>query len=192
MNDFANISDESLVARVRKRDHQAFAQLVERHTQKFYAAAYRIVGDGTEAEDIVQDAFLKLWDKPGLWKEGKGAKFTTWFYKIVTNMAIDVTRKRGKVLPTEQTEIWADERTAQDEAMAERQQQKALEEAIQSLPENQKVALNLCFYEGLSNKEAADVLDIGVKALESLLMRAKAGVRDHLIRENILQVKETG
>ena len=71
--------------------------------------------------------------------------------------------------------------------MIEQQKQKALEGAMQELPQKQRSALNLCFYEGLSNKEAADILGVGVKALESLLMRGKAGLKDILTREGILE-----
>lgn len=187
-----DISDESLMVRIQTRDHQAFTHLVERHTQRFYAAAYRMVGSKEDAEDIVQAAYLKIWDRPEVWKEGKGAKFTTWFYRIITNMAIDAGRKKSKSTAVEHIEDWQDEREAQDTMMVEKQRQDALEAAIQALPDNQKAALNLCFYEGISNKDAAEILGVNVKALESLLMRAKNNVRDTLIREGIIQVKEAG
>lgn len=184
------ISDESLMERVQTHDHQAFSQLVTRHSDKFYGAAYRVVMNTPEAEDIVQEAFLKLWDNPKIWKANKGAKFTSWFYKIVMNISIDKYRKNKKQSYAEFKEEEFDHEPEQESTMINRQEQKGLEIAIQSLPEKQMMALNLCFYEGLSNKEAANIMDVNVKALESLLMRAKTGVKDYLYRAGILNKGE--
>lgn len=190
------VSDESLMLRVRNGEHEAFSILVKRHTKMFYAAAYRMCSNSDEAEDIVQDAFLKLWNNPAMWDSERGAKFTTWFYRVVTNQAVDALRKKKKTTGGDAFEFIADNRASQQETMEQDQQQATLEGAIQSLPERQKMALNLCFYEGLSNKEAADIIGVGLKGLESLLMRAKAGLRDELIRRGLslteLSVKTKG
>lgn len=180
-------SDESLMVRICGGDHQAFAFLVRRHAQKFYAAAYRICGDVFESEDIVQDAFLKLWNKPDAWDKSRGAKFTTWFYRVVINLAIDRGRRKKIIVNSEALDLVADDTKRADQMMQETQKQQAIEKAIQTLPERQKAALNLCFYDGLSNKEAADILGVGLKALESLLMRAKSGLHDELTRQGFLQ-----
>lgn len=184
------ISDESLMERVLRHDHQAFSQLVTRHSDKFYGAAYRIVFSQHEAEDVVQEAFLKLWRNPKIWKADKGAKFTSWFYKIVMNISIDKYRKNSKQTNAEFNEEEFEHKPKQEDDMIQNEEQKLLGAAIQSLPEKQMMALNLCFYEGLSNKEAADVLEVKLKALESLLMRAKSGVKDYLHRAGILNQGE--
>lgn len=172
-------SDESLMALVRSdKNHQAFSELVQRRHEMFYAAAYRIVGNSEDAEDVTQAAFLKIWDNPSLWKEGKKAKFTTWFYTIVTNMARDVLRKRKKVQDISNVPLSFD--ASQEGEMILTQQQQQLEMAIAALPEKQMLALNLCVYEELSNKEAAEIIGVGVKALESLLMRAKDNLRKQI------------
>lgn len=181
-----DLTDESLMARVCSGDHGAFSMLVRRHTKMFFAAAYRMCGNADEAEDIVQEAFLKLWHNPRAWDNARGAKFTTWFYRVVTNHGIDTMRKKKKTVGDEVFDAMSDGRASQLEVMSAREEQEALEAAIQALPERQKMALNLCFYEGLSNKEAAEIIGVGLKGLESLLMRAKAGVRDALVRGNIL------
>ena len=180
-------TDESLMERVQSGDHQAFAELVQRHTKRFYAAAYRVCSDQDRAEDIVQEAFLKLWQKPHMWKSGQGAKFTSWFYRVVTNTALDAMRKLKPEYGSDTLDIYEDGRQRQDDQMQQDQEQDILESAIQALPERQKLALNLCFYEGLSNKEAADIIGVGVKAVESLLMRAKARLKDELIRTGVLE-----
>ncbi|MCB1532974.1 MAG: sigma-70 family RNA polymerase sigma factor [Alphaproteobacteria bacterium] len=187
-------TDESLMVRIQKADHRAFSVLVQRHTERFYALAFRTCSDQMMAEDIVQEAFLKLWKKPDSWNADKGAKFTTWFYRVVVNTAHDFGRKKRKEYTSEKLESFADESLKADEALHEAEQQEKLEEAVQALPERQKAALNLCFYEGLSNKEAADIMGVGVKALESLLMRAKTALKDELIRGGIIETpmkKET-
>ncbi len=190
MADAEEESDERLMVRVREQDHQAFAMLVRRHTDRFYATAFRMCGQQEEAEDIVQEAFLKLWDRPESWDASKGAKFTTWFYRVVTNQALDRLRKRKNSYGTEVVERLVDPSKDQQREMEDSQEQKYIEAAIQALPERQKAALNLCFYEGLSNKEAAEALGVGIKALESLLMRAKAGLRDELTRRGLIRRKE--
>ncbi len=188
----ARDDDESLMARVSKRDHSAFATLVRRYSERYYHVAYRMCGRQDEAEDIVQEAFLKLWQKPDSWNAGRGAKFTTWFYRVVTNQALDYVRKKKHVNVGEAMERFVDETQNQVRKLQAQQEQEILEQAIQSLPERQKTALNLCFYEEMSNKEAAEVMGVGLKALESLLMRAKAGLRDELARRNMLSLNEKG
>lgn len=177
--------DEGLVALICEGDHRAFATLVERHTRMFFAAAYRVCGDAIQSEDIVQDAFLKFWTKPQAFDASKGAKFTTWFYRVVTNVAIDAMRKKKPMASDDVINFTADTAMLADDAMVVSEEQAALEAAIQELPERQKLALNLCVYEGLSNKEAAEVLSVGVKALESLLMRAKKALKEKFAAQNL-------
>lgn len=183
--------DESLVVRICEGDHRAFAQIVERHSGLFFQAAYRMCSNAEDAEEIVQEAFLKLWKKPQAFDAGKGTKFTTWFYRVVTNLAIDHVRRKKPQSGSDVLDYMADKTPLADEQLEEHDRQSALEEAIQTLPERQKAALNLCFYEGLSNKEAAEVLGVGVKALESLLMRAKAALRDDLDAQGLLEPQKT-
>ena len=181
MTDYSQISDESLVVRVQSGDHEAFSHLVRRHTNLFFKAAYRMCADENEAEDIVQDAFLKFWKKPEGFDADKGAKFTTWFYRVVTNLAIDHMRRKKPQSDPKVLEFIRDDQALADEVIDEQNKEAALESAIQALPERQKAALNLCFYEGLTNKEAAEILGVGVKALESLLMRAKTALKEKLM-----------
>ena len=188
MDDYLNIDDERLMDLLQKGDHQAFSTLVRRHSTMFYASAYRVTGDQGEAEDAVQDAFLKLWKKPEVWNAGRGAKFTTWFYRVVINAATDRMRKKKPAQASDfLLENREDNRDLQDDALEKGQEEQALEDAIQALPERQKLALNLCFYEGMSNKEAAEILGVGLKALESLLMRAKVALRESLTAQGFIE-----
>lgn len=183
-------TDESLMLLIKQGNHQAFAILVRRHTDRFYAGAFRMCGNRSEAEDMIQDAFLKIWNKPDLWKEDKGARFTTWFYRILLNQNTDRLRKTKKSTSDETVlSFIADSRETPEGQALQNDEERQIEAALAALPERQKTALNLCFYEGLSNADAADAMGVKVKALESLLMRAKAGVRDYLKSKQLLPEK---
>ena len=171
-----NLDDKSLMCQIQEESHEAFATLVDRHSNRFYRIAYRLVSSKDDAEDIVQDAFLKLWNRPNLWDPGKGAKFTTWFYRVVINMCLDHRKKKKLINLSEDIEL-ADENPGPDVLFDEHQEQVLLEQFIYELPERQQLAINLCFYEGLSNNEAAQIIGVTVKALQSLVMRAKTTLK---------------
>ena len=177
MTSYDEKTDEDLMACVCKGDHRAFSVLVKRHTQKFFNLAYRTLGNEKDAEDIVQDSFTKVWRKPTLYKPERGAKFTTWFYRIVVNASIDLKRKNKPVYGLEEQMVDGDY-VRQDEKMVVAEEYAQLESAIQQLPERQQTALNLCYYQGVAQKEAADIMGVGVKALESLLSRAKTSLKE--------------
>jgi RNA polymerase sigma-70 factor (ECF subfamily) len=151
--------------------------LVNRHAKRFYNIAYRFLSNRDDAEDIVQEAFLKLWAKPESWNERKQTKFTTWFYRIVTNLCLD-HRKKKNPLPLGKDIQLMDRQPGQDMVVDLKRKQMFLDRFIRELPERQHLALNLCFYEGLSNKEAAEIIGVEVKALQSLIMRAKTTLRE--------------
>jgi RNA polymerase sigma-70 factor (ECF subfamily) len=176
---WADKEDHELLALIQDGNGQAFAVLVERHTQRFYRLAYRYLQSKEAAEDVVQDAFIKLWENPSLWQSQRSSKFATWFYRIVVNLCLDLC-KRKKPVPLEDESSLIDEREPVDEIMIQLQEQQALEKEIAALPERQRTALNLCFDEGLSNQEAADVMGLNLKALQSLIMRAKTTLKERM------------
>jgi len=179
-----NNNDESLMERVITRDHQAFSILVDRHSSRYYGAAYKIVMNKADAEDIVQAAFLKIWERPQIWQSHKGAKFQTWFYKIVINQCFDFKRKLKKMMPLIGEEFIPSNDQNAEAVIAQTQESDlkntALNDAIARLPKNQKIAIALCYEEGLKQKDAAQVMDISIKAFESLLGRAKASIKTNL------------
>lgn len=180
-----DLSDETLMALIQKQDQNAFAILLQRHSDRFYSLAYRTLFSQSDAEDVVQECFLKLWRKPDIWKADSKATFTTWFYRIIINACIDKNRQTKPVTPYDEVEI-LDENSDSFERLSSQQQedirQKRLTLALQKLPERQRTALNLCFYEGLKNQAAAEVMDINLKALQSLLMRAKTSLKNDLAK----------
>ncbi|HVO92391.1 MAG TPA: sigma-70 family RNA polymerase sigma factor [Terriglobales bacterium] len=171
--------DNELLALLQEGSHAAFAELVRRHTERYYRLAFRYLQNRESAEDVVQDAFLKLWEDPRRWQPDKNTKFTTWFYRVVVNLCLDWQKKKQPVELNEDMPL-LDDRESADEAMQRKQEQLALERAIAALPERQRTAINLCYDEGLSNQDAADVMAINLKALQSLVMRAKATLKERL------------
>src|SRR5215813_6355348 len=132
--DWAEKEDGDLLALIQTGSHHAFGVLVRRHTERFYRLAYRYVQNREAAEDIVQDAFLKLWEAPGRWQPERNSKFTTWFYRIVVNLCLDWQKKK-RPIPLDEDMPLADERESADEAMIRIQEQRILEKEIAALPE---------------------------------------------------------
>lgn len=172
------LNDAQLMERVGRGDKAAYSTLLARHLKPLHGFAYRILGDGDETEDAVQNAFVKIWVKAQSFDADKAA-FTTWAYRIVMNQCLDAKRKRRfDAMPEDYDAVDESvniEAEAINQATAHRVQQ-----AIASLPERQRIALTLCHFEGHSQAQAAKVLDVGVKALESLLSRARATLKKTL------------
>lgn len=171
---------------IAKGNRAAFDHLVQRHLDKTCAMAARLCGHSHDADDIVQDAFLQVWVSAPKWKAGR-AKFTTWFYRIVMNKSIDNFRKAKKTrAQDEYPEYGLEDTNAQrpESEMIEKQEKIILNQAINSLPEKQRTAIILCYQKELSNKEAADIMDLHIKALEGLLVRGRKKLHDILSAQN--------
>jgi len=171
--------DHELLALVQEGSHPAFAELVKRHTERFYRLAFRYLQNKEAAEDVVQDAFLKLWEDPSKWQADRNTKFTTWFYRVVVNLCLDWQKRKRPVELTDEIPL-VDNRETADQAMLRSEEQRILEKEIAALPERQRTALNLCFDEGLSNQDAADAMGVNLKALQSLIMRAKSTLKERM------------
>ena len=173
--------DEILLDEIQKGSSSAFAVLVRRHGRKYYGLAYRYTASREEAEDIIQTAFVKLWENPYVWNPRKGAKFTTWFYRIVVNLCLDSRKKHKAFIISESFEA-EDENQNQERDVAGSEEKELLAKEIAALPSRQKIALILCFYEDLSHENAAKTMNVSVKALQSLLMRAKTTLKRRMQR----------
>ena len=181
MVDREHIEDQELLLRIQAGSHAAFAILVKRHADRFYKLAFRFVNSREVAEDLVQDAFLALWERPARWSADKSTKFTSWFYRIVINRCLNY-RKQVEHFAAIDEEGLTDDRLSQDEVLMMSEKQQALEVSIAALPDRQRTALNLCFYEGVSNQMAAEIMGVKLKALQSLLMRAKNNLKERLTK----------
>ena len=172
-----------MLAKVREGSHEAFSVLVEKYTARYYGLAYRTLFNKIDAEEIVQEAFLKLWHRPELWDPTKKTRFSTWFYRVVANMCIDRNRKKKPVLVEDIDAVAGANNQQADEAIYKKEQRRLLDASILELPENQRMALNLCFYEELSNQEAADIMKLSLKALQSLIIRAKSALKEKVAKK---------
>lgn len=181
-------TDEDLMMRIGNGDRVAFGELVRRHLSKAVAVAQRVTGSRGDAEEIAQEAFLRVWTKAPTWRspkgrsaegEFRGARFTTWLYRVVVNLGID-RKRRPAMSALEAAGDPADPADSALHAMEKAQLSARVAAAVATLPERQRAALTLCFYEGLSNREAADILALTPGAVESLLVRARRSLRDAL------------
>ena len=178
--------DVRLMQLVAGGDTTAFEQLVERHQTLVAGTVARMLGSNSDVEDIAQQVFIRVWKSAGRYVAR--AKFTTWLLKITRNLVFNEMRraKRHPHLPV-QIEPGAEEMPLKDEAMAtpdatllQAELQAEIEKAIVLLPDTQRMALILRRYEELSYEEIADVLDLSVPAVKSLLFRARTELRDRL------------
>lgn len=174
----AGTSDEALMERVRHGDQQAYRTLVERHVDRMYALAHRLLHHPAEAEDVVQDAFLQVWSRRALWRPD-GAKFRTWLYRVVVNGCID-RRRRPASQPIDEADGRADDRPDAVRLIHQRQARDRLRAALDRLLPQQRIALTLRYYEDMSNAESAVVMDLTVPAVEALLKRARQKLRELL------------
>jgi len=173
-----NLEDAELLARFAQGDRAAAQVLTARLAPVVYAQAFRMLGDRAEAEDITQDSLLRLWHAAPDWQAGQ-AKVTTWLYRVTSNLCIDKMRKSNRQSSDAVPEMPDDgpdmERCLQDRARAQ-----ALRAALSDLPDRQKQAMVLRHLEGLSNPDVAQIMQISVEAVESLMSRGKRSLADAL------------
>lgn len=177
--------ERALMMRVGTGDAAAFERIVERHMPMLHALAWRMLGDPGEAEDVVQESLVKLWVNAKGWQPSGGG-LGAWLRRIATNACLDRLRK-PKALSDEALPERADESPLADDLIDTDRRRAAVQAAILGLPDRQRAAIILTYHEGVSNAEAASILGIGVKALESLLVRARQGLSDRLVRQGIME-----
>jgi len=168
-------SDEALLALYARGEPAAARALTQRLVPRVMAYAARLLGDRAEAEDVAQEAMLRLWRAAPGWRAGE-AKISTWLYRVVTNLATDRLRRRGR----RGAHVGLDEAAEPPDPgpdavaqLAEGDRMAALNGALAALPDRQREAVVLRHLEGLSNPEIAEVMGIGVEAVESLTARGK-------------------
>jgi RNA polymerase sigma factor (sigma-70 family) len=167
--------DEELLSRVAAGDPAAVRALVGRKLPRLLALAGRMLGDGPEAEDVAQDAFLRVWKQAPKWRPG-AAKFDTWLHRVALNLCYDRLRRRRELAFAEPPER-ADEGPAPDRGLQAMDTGRRVAAAMAALPDRQREAIVLCHYQELGNIEAAAVMGVSVEALESLLARGRRALR---------------
>lgn len=168
---FQEVSNEALLVLYANGDQDAARSLTLRLTPKIFAHAFRVIGDRSEAEDVAQEAMIRLWKQAPEWRQGE-AKVTTWLYRVVANLCTDRLRK-GRGVALESIPEPEDDAPTAAEGLQHQARLDALQMSLNTLPERQKQAVILRHIEGLSNPEIAEILEIGVEAVESLTARGK-------------------
>src|SRR6266542_4104050 len=178
--------DVRLMQLVSGGDTSAFEELIERHQSLVAGTVARMLGSNSDVEDIAQQVFIRVWKSARRYVPR--AKFTTWLLKITRNLVFNELRrsKRHAHVPL-QSEPGAEDPPLKDEtnlapdaSLLESELQRTIEEAILQLPETQRMALVLRRYEQLSYEQIAEVLDLSVPAVKSVLFRARSELRSRL------------
>jgi len=177
--------DGALMRCVATGDAQALEAVAERYTPMLFAVAWRMLADAAEAEDVVQETITRAWVNAASWTP-VGGGLGAWLRRIATNLSLDRKRRRAFV-SDEAVPERADESPSADALIDAERRRQAVATAMQALPDRQRAAIVLTYYEGVSNAEAAAVLGLGVKALESLLVRARQGLSRNLMAQGLLQ-----
>ncbi|MGP6087550.1 RNA polymerase sigma factor [Antarctobacter jejuensis] len=165
--------DEDLLAAYAAGDAQAAKVLTQRLAPRVFAHAMRMLGgDRAEAEDVTQDALLRLWRAAPGWRSGE-AKVTTWLYRVTANLCIDRIRRRRSGPDLDSVPEPMDEAPSAAAGLQQAARAEALQLALDGLPDRQRQAVILRHIEGLSNPEIGEIMDIGSRAVESLVARGK-------------------
>ena len=174
-------SDEALLMRYATGDQAAARALTLRLTPRVYAHACRMLGIPAEAEDVTQEALLRLWRIAPDWRRGE-ARITTWLYRVVANLCTDrLRRARGVALDAVPEP--EDGAPSADERLQQMSREAALQSALNRLPERQRQAVILRHIDGLANPEIAEIMEISTEAVESLTARGKRALSADLVAQ---------
>jgi RNA polymerase sigma factor (sigma-70 family) len=166
-------NDDALLVLYANGDSSAAAELMQRLAPRALGVAIRVLGNRAEAEDVTQEAMMRLWRMAPDWQPGK-AKVSTWLYRVVMNLCIDVKRrKRGRDVDLDAIPEPPDPGSSAADRMQDLARQDALQEALMQLPERQRQAVVLRHLEELTNPEISGIMEISVEAVESLTARGK-------------------
>lgn len=186
--------DAKIVTALASGDPAALKSLMERHLPRIKSLAWYMLKDEMKAEDIAQEVFMKAWKHAPNWQSG-GAKYSTWLYRVAKNLCYDQLRKKQEIHLDVLPDI-TDPSIASDEAMIQSDklasQKTKIAQALTALPERQNLAIILCHFQNKSQKQAADIMEINVRAYESLLARGRQSLRQRLNPHKKSLLKDMG
>ena len=182
---YANITDSDLILAIQQEDKAAFAELVRRNLDRVWRLARNVLRDDSDADDVTQEVFLSVWRARDKWRPGT-AQVSTWIYRISINKCIDFKRRK-KTNSVELSEEIVDQKAPNAEATIERRQQgNVLLSAIEQLPDAQRLAISLYYYEELEVSEIARALENTEQGVRSLLKRGRQNLRRQMQMEKDL------
>lgn len=170
-------SDASLMRRIGAGEGDAARAIVARHIDRVVGLSHRMLGDAAEAEDVAQDAFLRLWRNAARWEPR--ALLGTWLHRVTYNLCVDRLRRRRSVPLDEAAEI-ADPAPGAGAVIHLKDVSAAVSRALDALPDRQRQAILLVHYQEVGNIEAARILGVSVEAIESLLARGRRSLKQTL------------
>jgi len=193
-------SEAALVKLVARKNQAAFKKLLNMHLSGINRYTVRMIGNAANAEDITQEVFLRLWTRADSYKP-EASKLSTWLHNIAHNLCIDYFRKNNRFIQ-DSSEIYETEEnlhlasvsgrphgiatSGSDEPeheLAKKNRDHDVKKALMTLPERQRSAIIMCHYQGVSNKDAAHIMEVSVDALESLLSRGRLKLRKLLTED---------
>lgn len=181
--------EAALMRAIAEGDKAAFERVVDMYMAQIYRFCYRMLGDGTRAEDATQDCFVRLWNSAGSWKPS--GRIRSWLLRIAHNLCIDELRSLKSHEPIEDhTYHLAVAQPSPQQALQRLEASREIHLALAALPERQRTALMLIHYSECSHIEAAEIMGVSIEAIESLLARGKRGLREILGTEGKTILKE--
>jgi RNA polymerase sigma-70 factor, ECF subfamily len=169
--------DARLLQAATSRDAKAFASLMTRHYAIVYRVIWRVMNGHADAEDVTQEAFMRLWNNPSQLRDATALR--AWLIRVATNLAND--RYRGQSMAGQETmDDLADERDSAAQALMRNEAQIRIDRAIARLPDRQRLALTLIHLENLGQRTAAEIMELSIDALESLVARARRALKEDL------------
>ena len=187
--DEANAQDLRWMAAIKLGDTEALGALIECHQHRIIGTVTKMLGDESDGEDIAQQVFIRVWKNAGRYEPT--AKFTTWLYKITRNLVFNELRRRTRH-PTHSLDrpfdddddrpMQAPDHTAKapDRTLLDEEMQATIQQAINELPETQRLAVVLRRYDDISYEEIGEILELTVPAVKSVLFRARTELREKL------------
>jgi len=182
------LKDEELMLQFQDGDEASFRTLVDRYKQRIYAFAYRFLNRSSEAEDIAQEVFVKIYFSRDTYRPA--AKFSTWVYVITRNTCLQASKKLGTKVSLnekrsetglEMLETMTDNTSeSPSEKILSDEKSSKIAEAIDRLPESQKMAIILKRYDQMSYEEMAEVMSCSVQSVKSLLFRGRTALKEYL------------
>ncbi|MBX9633983.1 MAG: sigma-70 family RNA polymerase sigma factor [Magnetospirillum sp.] len=183
-----DLMDElALIRAAGQGDRNAFARLMTTHASFALALATRMTGNAADADEVVQEAFLRAWKAMPNWRSDSGAQFRTWLYRVVVNLCLDRGRRPG-FIAMEVADEPIDLQSGGLEILSQRQAGSVVNGLLDDLPPRQRVAVALCYLDEMSASEAAKVMKLSVSALEALLVRGRRGLRQGLLRRGLAKL----
>jgi RNA polymerase sigma-70 factor (ECF subfamily) len=186
--EYVLLADEDLISLVQTNDAEAFAVLYDRHSRTAYSLAYRMMGERQAAEDLAQDAFLKLWRAAGSYRAERGS-VRTWLLSIVHNRGIDQLRSSASRRRTQEKVEASAPRVQPSEAFAQswrNAQREQVREALKSLPEEQLKVLELGYFSGYTHVEIAELLDLPLGTVKGRMRLGLKKIKDYFDSQDMV------